>query len=76
MNEILVLGDIEKSLTRLKQNFKRDLAKDVVRHSYFLSRTQRKRIKVLKSLRRKKRLETRSVMRVSEARRRYDKRAA
>jgi ribosomal protein S21 len=71
MNEILVLGDIEKSLTRLKQNFKRDLAKDVVRHSYYLSSGQRKRLKRLKAIKRLKKLELRSLGRVTAAQRRF-----
>jgi ribosomal protein S21 len=69
--EIFVGYDLEKSLTRLKQNYKRDLAKDVVRHSYYLSPGQRKRLKRLRAIQRLKKLEARSMTRTSEARRRF-----
>ena len=77
-SEIYVAGNIELALTRLKQNFKRDLAKDVVRHSYYLSPGRRKRLKRLKAIQRLKKLELRSTTRTSEAIRREmrDKRAA
>lgn len=69
--EIFVGGDIEIALGKLKQKYKRDLAKDVVRHSYFLSPGQRKRLKRLRAIQRLKKLESRSITRVTEARRRF-----
>jgi len=70
MMEIFVGHDIEKALTSLKQKYKRDLAKDVLRHSYYLSPRQRKRLKHLKAISRLRRLASRSILRTSEAIRR------
>jgi len=78
MNEILVHGDIEKALTRLKRNYQKDLIRDVARHAFFESRSQRKRRKKKKSIQRIQKLEARSLVRVTEARRRFshDERAS
>jgi len=72
--EIYVAGDIELALGKLKQKYKRDLAKDVVRHSYYLSPGQRKRLKRKRAISRLKKLEARSISRSNEARRIYGKR--
>jgi len=68
--EILVHGDIEKALTRLKRNYQKDLSKDVARHVFFESRSVRKRRKRKKAMQRLKKLEARSNTRVTEAIRR------
>ena len=76
MSEIFVLGgDIEKALTRLKRNYQKDLIRDVARHAFFESRSQRKRRKKKKSIQRLKKLESRSLVRVSAAKRLYGKRS-
>lgn len=78
MLEIFVGGDIDKALARLSRNYQKDLNKDIKRHSFYESRTQRKRRKMKMSLRRLRKLESRSISRTTEARRRFshDKRQA
>lgn len=65
--EIYVAGDIEKALGRLKQSYKRDFAQDVVRHSYYLSPSRRRRLKKLKAIQRLRKLESRSMVRTNRA---------
>jgi ribosomal protein S21 len=55
--EIYVTYDIDRAIATLKKNYKRDFAQDILRHSYFLSPLQRKRIKRLKAIRRRKKAE-------------------
>ena len=75
MNENYVGGDIEKALARLKRNYQKDLNKDIKRHEFYESRSQRKRRKKKKSIQRLKKLESRSLVRVSAAKRLYGKRS-
>ena len=69
-SEIFVGHDIEKALIRLKRNYQKDLIRDVARHVFFESRSQRKRRKKKRSIQRLKKLESRSLVRVSAAKRR------
>ena len=70
MNEILVHGDIEKALVKLKKKFMQEFSKSIASHTFFETRTQRKRRKKKKSIQRLKKLEARSNTRVTEAIRR------
>jgi ribosomal protein S21 len=70
MNEILVHGDIEKALVKLKKKFMQEFSKSIASHTFFETRTQRKRRKKKKSIQRLKKLEARSNTRVTEATRR------
>lgn len=74
--EIFVSGDIEKALARLKRNYQKELSRDLARHSFYESRGLRARRKRLKAIQRLKKLESRSILRVSEAKRLYGKRTA
>ena len=69
--EIYVGGDIEKALAKLKRYYLKNLSKDIARHAFFESRTVRKRRKRKKAMQRLKKLEARSLVRVTEARRRF-----
>jgi len=77
-SEIFVGHDIEKALIMLKRNYQKDLSRDVARHEFYESRSQRKRRKKKKSIQRIQKLESRSLVRVTAARRRFshDERAA
>jgi len=77
-NEIYVHGDIEKALIRLRKKYAQELSRSIASHLFFESRTVRKRRKKKKSIQRIQKLESRSLVRVTEARRRFshDERAS
>ena len=70
-NEIYVHGDIEKALIRLRKKYAQELSRSIASHLFFESRTVRKRRKKKKSIQRIQKLESRSLVRVTEARRRF-----
>lgn len=72
--EIYVGGNIDLALQKLKRDFQKNLSKDLARHSFYESPGLRKKRKRLKSIQRLKKLESRSLVRVTEARRLHDKR--
>jgi len=69
--EILIHGNIEKALLKLKKKYAQEISKSIARHAFFESRSQRKRRKKKKSIQRIQKLEARSLVRVTEARRRF-----
>jgi len=75
MNEIYVGGDIEKALIKLKKKYAQEISKSIARHTFYESRTVRKRRKKKKSIQRIQKLESRSLVRVTEAKRLYGKRS-
>jgi len=68
--EILIHGNIEKALLKLKKKYAQEISKSIARHTFFESRTQRKRRKKKRSIQRIQKLESRSLVRVSAAKRR------
>jgi len=78
MNEILVHGDIERALIKLKKKYAQEISRSIASHLFFESRTQRKRRKRKRSVMRLKKLAARSISRVDTAKRREsrDKREA
>jgi len=70
-NEILVHENLEKALLKLKKKYAQEINKSIARHTFFESRTQRKRRKKKRSIQRLKKLESRSLLRVADARRRF-----
>ena len=74
MNEIYVGNDIERALLKLKKKFAQEIGRSIASHLFFESRTVRKKKKRIKAIQRLRKLEGRSVSRIKEARRLYDKR--
>jgi len=69
-NEILVHGNIEKALLKLKKKYAQEIGRSIASHLFFETRTQRKRRKKKRSVMRLKKLEVRSISRVDTAIRR------
>jgi len=69
--EILIHGNIEKALLKLKKKYAQEISKSIARHTFFESRTQRKRRKKKRSIQRIQKLEARSLVRITQARRRF-----
>ena len=79
MLEIPVFNnDIERAIKKLQMRFQKEISRDLLRHSYFESRTQREKRKKKRSVMRLKKLAARSISRVDTAKRREsrDKREA
>jgi len=74
MNEIYVGNDIEKALIKLRKKYAQEIGRSIASHLFFESRTVRKKKKRIKAIQRLRKLEGRSVSRIKEARRLYDKR--
>ena len=74
MNEIYVGNDIEKALIKLRKKYAQEIGRSIASHLFFESRTVRKKKKRIKAIQCLRKLEGRSVSRIKEARRLYDKR--
>ena len=70
MNEIYVGNDIERALLKLKKKFAQEIGRSIASHLFFETRGQKKRRKKKRSIKRIQKLESRSLVRVSAAKRR------
>ncbi len=56
MKIIVKEGELEKSIKKLKKDFEQNVLPQLKRHQFFLSKSQRKRIKIKKAIRRMRRI--------------------